>query len=47
VPTDTAVLTEVDLAAYAAALERNGFFGQGSWYMNHDRNVAVDTAFAK
>ena len=39
-PMDTDVLTEVDLAAYAAGLERNGFFGPGSWYMNHDRNVA-------
>ena len=36
---DADVLTEVDLAAYAAALERNGFFGPDSWYMNHDRNV--------
>jgi pimeloyl-ACP methyl ester carboxylesterase len=36
---DTDVVTGVDLAAYAAALERNGFFGPGSWYMNHDRNV--------
>ena len=40
VPMDSDVLTEMDLAAYAAALERNGFFGPGSWYMNHDRNVA-------
>jgi pimeloyl-ACP methyl ester carboxylesterase len=37
---DPDVLTEADLAAYAAALERNGFFGPDSWYMNHDRNVA-------
>ena len=40
VPMDPDVLTEADLAAYAAALERNGFFGPDSWYMNHDRNVA-------
>ena len=40
VPMDTDVLTEADLAAYTAALERNGFFGPDSWYMNHDRNVA-------
>jgi pimeloyl-ACP methyl ester carboxylesterase len=40
VPMDPDVLTEVDLAAYAAALERNRFFGPDSWYMNHDRNVA-------
>jgi pimeloyl-ACP methyl ester carboxylesterase len=37
---DTDVLTEADLAAYTAALERNGFFGPDSWYMNHDRNIA-------
>lgn len=37
---DTDVLTEAHLAAYTAALERNGFFGPDSWYMNHDRNVA-------
>jgi len=37
---DPDVLTEADLAAYAAALERNGFFGPDSWYMNHDRNAA-------
>ena len=40
VPMDADVLTEEDLAAYTAALERNGFFGPDSWYMNHDRNVA-------
>lgn len=40
VPMDADLLTEADLAAYAAALERNGFFGPDSWYMNHDRNVA-------
>ena len=40
VPMDANVLTETDLAAYTAALERNGFFGPDSWYMNHDRNVA-------
>ena len=39
VPMDPDVLTEADLAAYAAALERNGFFGPDSWYMNHDRNA--------
>jgi len=27
-------------AAVTAALERNGFFGPDSWYMNHDRNIA-------
>ena len=40
VPRDADVLTEADLAAYTAALERNGFFGPDSWYMNHDLNVA-------
>jgi len=40
VPMDADVLTEGDLAAYTAALQRNGFFGPDSWYMNHDRNVA-------
>ena len=24
--------------AYAAALQRNGFFGPNAWYMNHQRN---------
>ena len=37
-PLDPAVLTETDLHAYAAALERNGFFGPDSWYMNPERN---------
>ena len=40
VPRDSDVLTEADLAAYTAALERNGFFGPDSWYMNDDRNIA-------
>src|SRR5207244_11519416 len=40
VPMDADVLTEADLAAYTAALERNGFFGPDSWYMNHERNTA-------
>ena len=34
------VLTEADLSSYVAALERNGFFGPDSWYMNHARNIA-------
>jgi pimeloyl-ACP methyl ester carboxylesterase len=37
---DAAVLTEADLCAYTAALERNGWFGPCSWYMNHKRNAA-------
>ena len=39
VPLDTDVLTEADLSTYVAALERNGFFGPDSWYMNHARNL--------
>lgn len=39
-PPDTDVLTEADVAAYTAALARNGFFGPGSWYMNHEANGA-------
>jgi pimeloyl-ACP methyl ester carboxylesterase len=38
-PMDTSVLTEVDLHRYAEALQRNGFFGPDSWYMNHERNI--------
>lgn len=37
-PIDTSVLTEEDFHTYAAELERNGFFGPDSWYMNHGRN---------
>ena len=40
VPRDADVISEQDLAAYTAALTRNGFFGPNSWYMNHDRNNA-------
>jgi pimeloyl-ACP methyl ester carboxylesterase len=40
VPRDADVLTEEDLHRYVAALQRNGFFGPDSWYMNHARNVA-------
>ncbi|MBV9250525.1 MAG: alpha/beta hydrolase [Acetobacteraceae bacterium] len=40
VPLDTDVLTEEELSHYVTALERNGFFGPDSWYMNHERNVA-------
>ena len=39
VPLDADVLTEADLAAYTAALERNGFFGPDSWYMNAANNI--------
>ena len=39
-PLDTDVLTEADLDSYVASLERNGFFGPDSWYMNGARNIA-------
>ena len=39
-PRDSDVLTEQDMAAYTAALTRNGFFGPDSWYMNHKANGA-------
>jgi pimeloyl-ACP methyl ester carboxylesterase len=39
VPRDPDVLTEADMSSYASALERNGFFGPDSWYMNHQRNI--------
>ncbi len=39
-PLDTGVLSEEELAVYVEALERNGFFGPDSWYMNHSRNAA-------
>jgi len=38
-PMDAAVLTDEDYHKYVAALERNGFFGPDSWYMNHERNL--------
>lgn len=38
-PIDTRVITEEDFHRYSAALERNGFFGPDSWYMNHQRNA--------
>jgi pimeloyl-ACP methyl ester carboxylesterase len=39
-PRDETVLTEEDENRYTAALERNGFFGPDSWYMNGEANVA-------
>lgn len=38
-PRDETVLTEEDEHRYAAALERNGFFGPDSWYMNGPANT--------
>jgi pimeloyl-ACP methyl ester carboxylesterase len=40
VPRDTNILTEDDENAHVAALERNGFFGPNSWYMNDGANAA-------
>ena len=39
-PRDDAVITQEDENRYTAALERNGFFGPDSWYMNAERNLA-------
>jgi pimeloyl-ACP methyl ester carboxylesterase len=39
-PRDETVLTEDDFYKYASSLERNGFFGPDSWYMNGERNIA-------
>ena len=39
-PRDESVLTEQDWRAYSAALQKNGFFGPDSWYMNGAANVA-------
>ncbi len=38
-PRDKDVITEDDLKSYISALERNGFFGPSSWYMNHTTNA--------
>lgn len=39
VPMDIDVVTEEDLQIYAEALDRNGWFGPGSYYMNHAANA--------
>lgn len=39
-PIDDALLGRQDYSQYVAALQRNGFFGPDSWYMNDDRNIA-------
>jgi pimeloyl-ACP methyl ester carboxylesterase len=39
-PLDTDVMSPDDFELYVAALQRNGFFGPDSWYMNHARNAA-------
>jgi len=46
VPMDTDVVSEEDLRRYAEGLQRNGFFGPDSWYVNHAAN-AVYAAEAK
>ncbi len=37
---DGDVVTEEELCAYASALQRHGFFGPNSYYMNHAANAA-------
>jgi pimeloyl-ACP methyl ester carboxylesterase len=39
-PRDETVLTQEDENRYTAALERNGFSGPDSWYMNAEANLA-------
>jgi len=39
-PRDETVLTLEDENRYTAALERNGFFGADSWYVNGEANMA-------
>ncbi len=39
-PADADVVTDADLASYASALTRNGFFGPNAWYMNDAANIA-------
>lgn len=43
-PMDPDVVTEADLRTYAAALDRNGFFGPDAWYMNHGANEQYSTS---
>jgi pimeloyl-ACP methyl ester carboxylesterase len=38
-PRDGDVVSEEDLSTYVSALERNGFHGPSSWYMNHAANA--------
>jgi pimeloyl-ACP methyl ester carboxylesterase len=38
-PRDADVVTEEDIAVYAESLQRNGWFGPDSYYMNHARNA--------
>jgi pimeloyl-ACP methyl ester carboxylesterase len=43
-PRDQDVVSEEDLSVYVSALERNGFFGPSSWYMNHAANAGYAKA---
>jgi soluble epoxide hydrolase / lipid-phosphate phosphatase len=38
-PIDTQVVSAEDIEIYVESLERNGFFGPDSYYMNHARNA--------
>lgn len=38
-PRDPAILSQEDEDAYVAELEKNGFFGPDSWYMNAEANL--------
>lgn len=39
-PRDTRIIDEAEENAFVEALDRNGFFGPDSWYMNGDANAA-------
>lgn len=38
-PRDDDVLSEQELRMYSDALTKNGFYGPGCWYMNHEANA--------
>ena len=40
IPIDNKILNEEDARKYAGYLEKNGFFGPNSWYVNHQDNKA-------
>ena len=44
-PLDTDVITEQEARVYSSSLERNGFFGPCSWYMNHKENAEFDSKY--
>ena len=39
-PRDDDIVSAEELSSYVSALERNGFSGPSSWYMNHAANAA-------